>query len=260
MFEIAAILLGLITGSFLNVCMLRLPKEESVVFPASHCVHCRKPIAWFDNVPLVSFLLLKGKCRHCGVKISWQYFIVEAVTGVLFVVFYRFFGFTAQGVVYLILSLALLVQSVIDARHKIIPDEITLPGIVAGIIFSAVFPQLQGQTIWWRGLLGSAAGVLAGGGFLFLVGTLAEWVLKKEAMGGGDVKLLAMVGSVIGVQGVFWTVFCASLVGSVIGIYFRWKTGDELIPFGPYLAFGAFSYLFVGQGFIQWYFRYFVSG
>lgn len=254
--EIIAFVFGLAVGSFLNVCILRLPKEESIVFPASHCVHCKSPIAWFDNIPLVSFLLLRGKCRHCGVKISWQYFIVETLTGVLFVIFYHFFGVTAKGVIYLLLSLALLVETVIDARHKIIPDEITLPGILIGVIFSALFPQIHNEATWWKAMIWSLAGLLAGGGFLFAVGTLAEWVLKKEAMGGGDVKLLAMIGSVLGIRGVIWTVFASSFIGAVFGTYLRWKTGEELIPFGPYLALGALLYLFVGPTFLEWYFRY----
>ena len=244
---------GSLVGSFLNVCILRLPKDESIVFPPSHCTACQKPIAWFDNFPLLSFLFLGAQCRHCKAKISWQYPLIEALTGILFVVFYHRFGTTPKGFLYLYLSLGLLVQTVIDMRYKIIPDGITLPAIVIGLVVSAVFPEIHGQSAWAQGLLQSFLGVLVGGGFLYLAGTVAEWVLKKEAMGGGDVKLLAAVGAVIGWRGVLWTLFVSSLAGSVGGLYLRLTKGEELIPFGPYLALGAFLYLFIGPQAIQWY-------
>ena len=246
---------GAIVGSFLNVCIIRLPKEESIVFPASHCVSCNHALAWYDNIPFLSFLILKGRCRYCEKKISWQYFIVELLTALLFVLFYKFFGITPKGILYLVLSLALLVESVIDMRYKIIPDGITLPGIVIGLLASLIFPSIHGEISHWRGFLAALIGMLVGGGFLYLAGTLAEWILKKEAMGGGDVKLLAAVGAVIGWRGVVWTIFMASLTGSVIGIYLRIKKGEELIPFGPYLGLGAFLYLFIGPQTTEWYFH-----
>ena len=129
--EIMAFALGSMIGSFLNVCILRMPKDESIAFPASHCMSCKKPIAWFDNIPVVSFLLLGAKCRHCRVKISWQYPLIEIVTGILFVIFYRSFGLTPKGFLYLYLSLVLLTQGVIDLRYKIIPDELSLPPIAS---------------------------------------------------------------------------------------------------------------------------------
>ncbi len=244
---------GAMIGSFLNVCIIRVPKEESIVFPASHCVSCKKPIAWFDNVPLVSFLVLRGRCRHCKTTFSWQYFWVELLTACLFVVFYHVFDFTPKGVIYLALSLALLVESFIDMKYRIIPDGITLPGIVLGLVLSGVFPVLHGKTQWYEGLLAAFIGLLVGGGFLFLAGTIAEWALKKEAMGGGDVKLLAMIGTVIGWPGVLWTIFASSFIGSFVGVYQRLKQGDELIPYGPFLALGAFLYLFFGPAIILWY-------
>ena len=253
---ILVFILGSAVGSFLNVCILRLPKDESIVFPPSHCTACQKSIAWHDNIPLLSFLFLRGHCRHCQAKISWQYPLIEAVTGILFGVFYQVFGPTPQGFLYLYLTLALMVQSVIDLRYKIIPDGITLPAIVIGLVVSAIFPQIHGQETRVSGFLQSFLGMLAGGGFLYVVGTVAEWVLKKEAMGGGDVKLLAAVGAVIGWRGVVWTIFVASFVGSIGGLYLRLTKGEELIPFGPYLALGAFLYLFVGPTAIEWYFNF----
>ena len=246
---------GAMIGSFLNVCILRIPQEESIVFPGSRCVSCRKPIAWFDNIPLVSFFVLKRKCRRCGQKISWQYFIVEFLTALLFVVFFKVFGWTVKTPVYLALTLGLLVQGVIDWRYKIIPDEITLPGIILGVAASAFIPTLHGEFFWWRGLAQALIGTAVGGGLLIAVGTLAGWLMKKEAMGGGDVKLLAMIGAVTGWPGVLWTVFASSLIGTVVGLYLRWKKGEELIPFGPFLALGAFLYLFFGKEVIGWYLR-----
>ncbi len=249
-------LLGAIVGSFLNVCIFRLPEGESVVFPASHCRFCRKPISWADNIPVISFLLLKGKCRQCGQKISWQYFWVELFTAGLAVLFYFHFGLNPRGVVYFVLALALLVETVIDWRLQIIPDAITLPGILLGLLASFFFPALHGQTSGFGSLFWSLAGMLAGGGILYLSGTLAEWVLKKEAMGGGDVKLLAMIGSVIGWQGVLWVVFVSSFLGSAVGLALRFSRGDERIPFGPYPAPAATLYLFFGTQTIQAYARF----
>lgn len=255
MLIVMALVFGAMVGSFLNVCILRMPKDESIVFPASHCPSCRKPIAWFDNIPVLSFLILGAKCRQCRAKISWQYPLIEILTAVLFVVFYNSFGLTPKGFLYLYLSLVLLAQSVIDMRYKIIPDTLTLPAIVIGLLVSAFFPEIHDQTSHWSGFLKSLIGVLVGGGFLYAAGSIAEWVLKKEAMGGGDVKLLAAIGAVIGWRGVLWTIFVSSLVGTVGGLYLRFTKGEELIPFGPYLALAAFLYLFYGPTVMNWYFH-----
>lgn len=252
--DLIAFIFGSMVGSFLNVCILRMPKDESIVFPASHCTSCKKPIAWFDNIPILSFLALGAKCRHCKKKLSWQYPVIEAVTGLLFVVFLRQFGLGPKGILYLYLTLALLVQSVIDARERIIPDAITLPALGVALAASAVFPEIHGQAAHLRGFLASLGGALLGGGFLYAVGALAEWILKKEAMGGGDVKLLAAIGGVIGWRGVVWTIFISALIGSAVGIYGKIRRGEELIPYGPFLAVAAFLYLFVGPRAIEWYF------
>ncbi|OGW80392.1 MAG: hypothetical protein A3C47_04925 [Omnitrophica bacterium RIFCSPHIGHO2_02_FULL_51_18] len=250
---LAAFVFGAMAGSFLNVCIFRLPKEESIIFPGSHCRSCGRAIAWFDNIPLVSFFALKGKCRHCSAKISRQYVAVEFLTACVFVVFYQSFGPSVKGGVYLMLTLAILVESAIDFRHRIIPDSITLPGILIGLVLSAIFPELQGETVFWKGLGHSFFGMLLGGGFLYGMGTLAEFILKKEAMGGGDVKLLAMIGACLGVKAVLWTIFVSSLLGSIFGILQRIRGGEEKIPFGPYLGFAAVLYLFIGESVITWY-------
>ena len=244
---------GAIVGSFLNVCIFRLPKEESVVFPGSHCQLCNKPIAAWDNIPILSFFILKGCCRYCKTKISPQYPLVEFLSAIFFVLFYFYFGLTVKGVLYLLLTLALLTQTFIDFRHRIIPDAITLPGMVIGLIASAVFPSLHGKSLWWSGLLSSVIGLLVGGGFFYITGMLTEMILKKEAIGGGDIKLIAMIGALLGLAGVAWTIFFSSILGSVAGIYARIKHGDEHIPYGPYIAVGAFFYLFFGERIISWY-------
>lgn len=248
-----ALFLGAVVGSFLNVCIIRIPKEESIVFPGSHCQSCQKPILPIDNIPILSFLFLRGRCRHCSAKISWQYPLVEFISACLFVVFFSHFGLSIKGALYLLLALALLTETFIDLRYQIIPDLITLPGIVLGLAASALFPDLHGQSVWWKGLVGSLIGMFAGGGFFYITGMLAEKILKKEAIGGGDIKLLAMIGALLGWPGVAWTVFSSSVLGSIVGIYLRIKSGEERIPFGPYIALGAFFYLFFGHRIILWY-------
>ncbi len=255
-----AFIFGSMVGSFLNVCILRLPKEESIVFPPSHCTGCQKTIAPYDNIPVLSFFILRGQCRHCKSKISWQYPLIEALTGGLFVLFFNYFGLTPKGFLYLYLSLGLLVQTVIDMRYRIIPDQITLPAIVIGLAVSAAFPDIHGQGTHWAGFFASLTGLLAGGGFLYGVGTIAEWILKKEAMGGGDVKLLAAIGAILGWRAVVWTIFVSALTGSVVGIYGRIRNGEELIPYGPFLALGAFLYMFIGPQSIEWYLKFLRAG
>ena len=255
--DLLAFALGTMVGSFLNVCIYRLPKAESIVFPGSHCGRCGKPVHWHDNIPVVSYLALGGRCRDCGGRFSAQYLCVEILTGALFVFYYRYFGMSATGITFLIFTLALLTQGVIDFHHKIIPDVITLPGIVAGLAASCLIPAICGAEFWWEGLRASAVGAVAGGGFLFLVAVVAEFILKKEAMGGGDVKLLAMIGAFLGLVGVAWVLLAASLLGSVAGIYFRFIKREEEIPFGPFLGLAAALYIFLGESSINWYFSLF---
>jgi leader peptidase (prepilin peptidase)/N-methyltransferase len=240
-------------GSFLNVCIYRLPEGKSIVWPGSHCQACKRPVAWYDNVPVLSYFVLGGKCRGCKAPFSFQYAVIEFLTGLLFVAFVAAFGFSFKAGIYLVFTLALLVVSAIDWKHRIIPDEISLPGIVLGLALSAVFPEMHGAHFWLYGLRDSVFGMLAGGLFLYVLGTVAEKILKKEAMGGGDVKLLAMIGAFIGWQGVLWTIFVSSLVGSIAGLGSLLKGGDRYIPYGPYLAAAAVLYIFFGDPVIAWY-------
>ncbi|MDO9124338.1 MAG: prepilin peptidase, partial [Deltaproteobacteria bacterium] len=181
MLNVASIVLGAIVGSFLNVCISRLPKEESIVRPGSHCPKCKTPIQYYDNIPLLSYLLLRGKCRYCQASISIQYPIVEAITALSSFFLFITFGVSLSFIYYFSFVAALIAITVIDLYHQIIPDVISLPGIVIGLLGSLIIPQIT----FWSSLIG----VLSGGGSLFLVATVYQWLFKREGMGGGDVKL-----------------------------------------------------------------------
>jgi leader peptidase (prepilin peptidase) / N-methyltransferase len=247
--------LGTIVGSFLNVCIVRLPHEKSVVFPASHCVHCRKPIQWYDNVPLLSYLILGGRCRHCKKKISIRYFIVELVTGISFVIFYKFFGLSPVVIPYLVMMCGFIVATFVDFEHRIIPDEVSIGGTIAGVVFSTLIPQLHGQDVFWKGALWSVVGLLAGGGSIYLMGMLGDVIFKKESMGGGDVKLMAMVGAFMGWKMALLTFFLAPFFGAIYGVAEKIRTKDSTIAYGPFLVLGALLSLFWGDEILRWVLR-----
>jgi leader peptidase (prepilin peptidase) / N-methyltransferase len=239
---------GCCLGSFLNVCIYRLPRDLSIILPGSHCPRCQTPIRFYDNIPLVSYLLLGGKCRKCQDKISWGYPLVEALTGVLAVALYTRFGLTLHFFPFFALTAALIVITFIDLEHRIIPDIISLPGIVIG----------AGIAIWapWITLQDSLIGALIGGGSLFVVAIIYEKVTKREGMGMGDVKLLAMIGAWLGWEAVLFTIFLASLTGTIIGgiAMLVHKQGRHYaLPFGPFLAFAAIAYIFWGTAILDWY-------
>ncbi len=260
--ELAGVFIfGSMVGSFLNVCIWRIPAEEQVVKGRSHCRACGKQIAAYDNIPLVSWALLGGKCRHCKAKISWSYPFVELATGVLFAGVLARFGWTGPALVYAALGAALILVSMIDLREMILPDEITLPGIAVGLVASFFVPELQGAFTGWTGLLRGAAAAAAGGGLLWGIGIAGGWLFKKEAMGFGDVKLMAMVGSVIGL----WKVLLVNLIlapvlGAGIGLILKARTGKEIIPFGPFLAVGTLAAIFWGDPIIAWYRNLLIGG
>jgi len=233
-------LLGAVIGSFLNVVILRLPKEDaSIAFPASHCPGCQTPIAWYDNIPIVSFLFLRARCRSCGMKISWQYPLVEAVMALLAVALFRQFGPTWAFGIYFLFCAALLAIFVIDLHHQIIPDVISLPGIAIGFALSFVNPLVNWQS--------AAIGILVGGGILYLIAAGYYLFAKREGMGGGDIKLLAMIGAFLGWQALPFVLFASSILGSIIGIgamLKQKKGGKTVIPYGPFLAVAAVTYLF----------------
>jgi leader peptidase (prepilin peptidase) / N-methyltransferase len=232
---------GLIVGSYLNVVIHRLPREESTVLPRSRCPHCGAQLSALDNIPLLSFLILRGRCRHCRAPISWRYPLVEAATATLFVACLEVFGLSWHALVAAAFGCLLIALAGIDKEHFLLPDALTLPGLAAGLLVS-----LRADWIDWRqALLGAAIG----GGGLWLLAQ-AWWLLRKEeGMGLGDVKMLAMVGAFLGWQGVLVTVFLGSLAGALVGLALiavgRLDLGSRL-PFGVFLAGGAMVALFAG--------------
>ena len=251
MWYLYSILFGAIVGSFLNVCIHRLPKEESIITPGSHCPHCRKPIAFYDNIPLVSYFLLRGRCRHCRNPISLQYPIVEGITALSSLLLFIKYGPSLPYLLYFAFVSALIVITGIDLYHQIIPDVISLPGIGVGLLGALLFLPIT--------FLNSLWGMLLGGGSLFLVGTLYHWLFKREGMGGGDVKLLAMIGAFLGWKAVLLTIILGSLVGSVTGIMIILLKGKDFkyaIPFGPFLSLGAVISLFFQNEIISWYLQF----
>jgi leader peptidase (prepilin peptidase)/N-methyltransferase len=247
-YPLFAFVFGMVVGSFLNVCICRIPKNESIVSPPSHCPGCSYQIRWYDNIPLVSYLLLKGKCRGCGAPISLQYPLVELLNGVLTLLLFLRFGPTLAFAALFLLCSALVVITFIDIEHQIIPDEISLSGIVVGFVLSFF---LKGHS-WLNSLLG----ILLGGGGLLLIAYTYQRLTGKDGMGGGDIKLLAMMGAFLGWKAVPFIIFASSLVGSLVGVslmLIQKKNSKLAIPFGPYLAFGAVLYIFYGKSLIQWY-------
>ncbi|MFN8627446.1 MAG: A24 family peptidase [Candidatus Binatia bacterium] len=243
-------MVGAAIGSFLNVCIWRIPGGQSIVYPPSHCPSCDTAISPRDNIPLLSYALLRGRCRSCNDPISSRYPLVEGLTGIALVLLFYRFGLSPQLAVYGIFVAALIVISFIDLDHQIIPDVISLPGIVLGLIFAAVG--------YGPPLLDSAIGVLVGGGILYAVAAGYHALTGREGMGGGDIKLLAMIGAFLGWQAVFVTLILGSFTGSIIGIALILLQGKDSrvpIPFGPFLACGALCALAFGDALIRWYLR-----
>lgn len=248
MIPLLAFLFGTMVGSFLNVCVYRLPKEESIVFPGSRCPACHAPIRPWDNIPLVSFALLLGRCRACRHPISWRYPLVEGLTGLLFAFTVTRFGVTLQAALLLAFLGGLVVVTFIDLDHQIIPNVITLPGIPLGL--AAGF--LVGDPPFLDRLIGA----LAGAGFLYLVLLYGGVVYGQDAMGEGDLNLIALVGAFLGWQAVVVTILAGCLVGSAVGLSLiaSGRLGRrQHIPFGPFLALGAVVSLFWGEALIGWY-------
>jgi leader peptidase (prepilin peptidase) / N-methyltransferase len=255
--NISVFMLGTLIGSFLNVCIGRIPNGESVVSPPSHCPKCKASIAFYDNLPLVSYLWLRGKCRACHQPISARYFIVELLTGLIALALYSQFGLSYTFFVSFVFAAALIVISFIDLDVRIVPDVISLPGILIGLICSVVgyFAFTEGFEIVPTPL-SSLIGVLAGGGFLLATAWLYEKATGVDGMGGGDIKLLAMIGAFLGWPSIPVTLFVASVLGSVIGIGLMVATGAGrrlALPFAPFLCTGALIYLFYGEALIRFY-------
>ena len=248
MWSVVSIIFGAIVGSFLNVCIMRLPREESIITPGSHCLHCNNPIKFYDNVPLISYLLLRGRCRHCKKSISPQYPLIEGITAIGSLLLFLKYGLSLSYLFYFSFVAALIVITVIDLYHQIIPDVISIPGIGVGLLGALIIPHIT--------FFNSLMGILLGGGSLFVVATLYQWLFKREGMGGGDVKLLAMIGAFLGWESVILTILFSSLIGSITGIIIivlKGKNFRYAIPFGPFLSLGAVTALFYGREIIKWY-------
>ena len=251
--------LGAVIGSFLNVCIARLPDRKSLVWPNSQCPNCSNPIKWYDNIPLISFMVLRAKCRRCGSPISWQYPVVELLTALLFVLLMRRFTNMAALLIYAAFTSSLVVISFIDLKHYIIPDQISIPGIPIGLALSLLPAHLAGDQLVSGSFLDSLIGCVVGGGTLYLVAHFSLIVFKKEGMGGGDIKLMGMVGAFLGWKYTLMTIVVGSVLGAVVGvtlILLRLKTRAEYIPFGPYLAIGALLSLMAGDRLLNLYLQF----
>jgi len=245
-------LFGLSLGSFMNVCIYRVPLKKSIINPPSSCPRCGAMLRIYDNIPLISYLILLGKCRYCHHPISWRYPFVELFTALLSVTLLVKYSLSYQYIITLLFAANLVTIGFIDLGHKIIPDVLSLPGIVAGWAVSIIPGGVS--------LLDSLIGTVAGGGSLFLIAFGYERITKREGMGGGDIKLLAMIGAWVGWSPLPLIVLIASFSGAVIGSVFLFLVGKGYrtrIPFGPFLSLGALFHLFFGRAFIYWYYGLF---
>jgi len=317
MYQVCIFIFGTIVGSFLNVCIVRLPQEKSVVFPASYCPSCEKPLKWYHNVPLISYAILLGKCCFCQTRISFRYFLVELLTGLIFLGFYSLIGMQWLLLPYLVMVSGFIVATFVDFEHRIIPDEISVGGMFVGFLFSLFFVNMHQITpeyivvgaYFMRGLalffivlqLGyclikkkvtdddrfffmilvafvaveyfvaslvgmglipmslhlaslqaSIHGAFIGGGLIYFMGLIGDWIFKKESMGGGDVKLLAMIGAFLGWKLAILTFFLAPFFGAVVGIIQKIRTKESAIAYGPYICMAAVISLFWGNWIIVW--------
>lgn len=260
-FEPAFFIFGLIVGSFLNVCIHRLPRNISIISPPSACPACNARVKPWENIPLVSYLFLKGRCGNCGEKISLRYPLVELLNGALYLSIFNYFGSGWHLPMLFAFASSMLVITFIDLEFHIIPDVITIPGIFIGLLsasfllpdpfaYSPIYPFTHLQVV---GFKNSLAGLFSGGGLFYLIA-----VLSRGGMGGGDIKMMAMIGAFAGWKAVLLTTFIGSLSGSVVGIFLMAVKGKDRktkIPFGPFLAAGSILTLFFGGNILRWYFR-----
>ncbi|MEW6143696.1 MAG: prepilin peptidase [Thermodesulfobacteriota bacterium] len=258
-------ILGSVIGSFLNVCIYRLPRGESIAFPPSHCTSCGRGIRFYNNIPILSYIILRGKCADCGSRIPLRYPIVELISGITLTGLFYKFGLSLDALFYALLVYSLIAVTFIDLSHMIIPNAITIPGAVVGLIFNALVTDwgksrdLLGAFSWslenFFGVLNevpfldSVFGLVTGGGLLFLIAFLYIAVRKQEGMGMGDVKLLAMIGAFLGWKGVVFVMLVSSLLGTITGLsIILYKKGDlkYALPFGPFISLAAVIYVFTG--------------
>ena len=246
------VLLGACVGSFLNVCIYRLPRRESLMWPGSRCTTCERSLSWYENVPIVSWVVLRGRCRTCRASVSWMYPAVEIVTALTFLSGYLLYGLTMIAVVRVLFACALIVLFVTDLQHKILPNVITVPGIVVGFVCSLFVPP---------GWLESIIGIVVGGGSLFAIAETYYRVRGQEGLGMGDVKLLGMIGAFLGWKLVLLTLVFASVAGSLAGgILIISGRGNMkyALPFGTFLAVGALVAAIWGTPIVDWYLGFYV--
>ena len=255
MIAVTTFIFGMCIGSFLNVCIYRLPNSKSIVFPPSACPACEEPIRFYDNIPILSYILLRGKCRACKTNISLRYPLVELMSGLFAFSIYLKFGASLDALITYCFLAALITVIYIDIDHWIIPDSITLPGILVGLAASFFIHKIS--------FVDSVLGVLIGGGTLWIVAFGYQLLMKKEGMGGGDIKLLAMIGAFIGWKGVLLTIFLSSLIGTIAnipGMLLSKKFFNYKLPFGPFIAIAAIVDVFFGQEIIALYVNTFLYG
>jgi len=241
-----AFIFGVVVGSFLNVCIFRIPAKTSIIKPLSQCPHCHHPIRFYDNIPLISYIVLRGKCRDCGGKISWRYPLVELITAILSLLLFLRFGLTFNFLIFFIFTAVLIVITFIDLDHQIIPDVLTLPGIPIFLLLAIFVVRVS----WMEALVG----LLIGGGMLFAIAYIYQLITKREGMGGGDIKLLAMIGGFLGWKSLIFILLVSSFSGAIVGIaamVIQKKDMKYAIPFGPFLSAAAIAYLFWGDAFMR---------
>lgn len=246
LFIVFVFICGAAIGSFLNVCIFRIPAEASIVQPSSRCPSCNHPIRFYDNIPIISFLVLQAKCRDCGARISWRYPLVEFMTGLLAVLLFMEFGMTFKFLTYFIFTAVLITISFIDLDHQIIPDVLSLPGIPLFFLAAVFLVRIP----WLEAVIG----LLVGGGVLLLIAFVYELITGREGMGGGDIKLLAMIGGFLGWKSLIFVVLVSSLLGAVVGIAVMVVKKQDMkyaVPFGPFLSVAAVAYLFFGDAFVR---------
>ena len=257
---------GLLIGSFLNVCIYRLPRDLSVVRPRSHCPECEKTIAWYDNIPLVSFALLQGRCRHCGVNIPWRYPLVELLTGVCFFLAFHGYGSGAAGYKFATFAALLIGLTFSDFEERILPDEFTWGGAVIGLGFAAVVPippaltyilLPAGTNLRWLSMGESVIGAVVCGGAIWGVGEAYSRIRQREGLGFGDVKMILMIGAFLGLHGALLTMVVGSVLGAVLGLAFillaRKDAASYELPFGSFLGIAALAVTLLASPVVEWY-------
>lgn len=250
-FMIVSFIMGVVFGSFYNVCIFRIPEKLSIINPPSHCYNCNSRLKPLDLVPILSWIMLKGRCRYCGEKISYRYALIEFLTGILFLLVFNKYGYNIQTIYYLIFISMLIIITFIDIDHYIIPDCLIIFGSIV-----AILANILGQGI---GIKNSLSGALICGGSMLILTSLIEFIVKKEVMGGGDIKLFAMMGLFLGIRGGLLTMLLSIYVGAFYGIIvivnsrLKKQEYNSMIPYGPFISIGALMVVLCGTNIISWY-------